>query len=1122
MTHPIVERMQPSAEQLPAILRRERDLLVTAGAGSGKTLTLVARYLALLAEGLSLRSIVAITFTRKAAREMRNRVRRQVDRYRRQDDLAPDEREAWGRVYVQLDAARISTIHTLCGELLRAQPAEAGVDPSFAVLDEAQTTLLKREAVERALAWAADDAESSRLFVRLPESALHATLTTLLNARLDAAPLLDPERALWQGWERLVREPLEAFVRSPLLQDALAEFQGLAADGTLQRAESEGDKLAPYLRTLLEIGAQTLSAADGDDWCAVSELLPSFRRNCVSYGKKENWPAGPKATLKELRDVFDVLPTWATQGDLALDRELAGLMPALSKLFTQLVGLYDGLRAERNALDFDDLEEHAMRLLEEHPDVRGRWQREIAAILVDEFQDTNPRQFRLVELLNGDRGRAFYVGDAKQSIYRFRGADVRLFCELQQRAGTGADRAPATLELRTSYRAHAGLLKGLNALLAPVLGDQAEDKDLREFRIQAGPGFQPPYIELHLAVGTKSGEQNALEQAGRALAARLHTLLHSGLQVQERDGCRPLEEGDIAILCRSSDAFGAYENALEEYGIPFLTVSGREFFTRSENRDLLNMLRAVADPTDDLALAGLLRSAAFGVSDPSLYLLCAARDDGGTLWDVVRQTPADLEAEQAGCVSRAAAIVADLHERCGRTAVADVLKALIDRTDYRAGLRACGQARAARNVGKLLSDAQTSGIVSVGEFLEYVTALRGAGAREGEARATAEHAVQIMSVHAAKGLEFPIVVIGDVGARPKTHNGPLLDEHVGVVLPIKGDDKRTSAIYGWAREREAEAEASESARLLYVAATRAREMLLLSGCAPADGKGALRLDQSWLQQLGTTLGLAAACPELQEDGDCEHLLMLSVGDLPVACHIYEEAWRPPALAASGRPRAQQPPLVEPVLLRPVAVARDEAEEQEPDRGAEPGQREWRVVPHSARPSAPEWVVGQLVHEALAAWRFPEEGFRAWAEARARTLGVVIGHAVRDAAERTETLLLRLRAHALSREVEAADERLHEVPYSVVGNDGRTDARVIDLLFRKGEVWTILEYKTNRAADQAAARRLMRENRYDVQARCYLRAAEDLLGVRPQLVICWLDCGARVWPMPFDDTDEEPD
>ena len=185
--HPIVAAMQPSTEQAPAICARRCDVVVTAGAGAGKTLTLVARYLALLAEGVPLRSIIAITFTEKAAREMRNRVRDEVRRYLETPGLAGSEHERWQEVYSGLDAARISTIHGLCAEILRGHPAEARVDPRFAVLDEGQGNLLRRQAVDEALARAAEDPDLVPLFELLGERGFRFTLDTLLRGRLDAA-----------------------------------------------------------------------------------------------------------------------------------------------------------------------------------------------------------------------------------------------------------------------------------------------------------------------------------------------------------------------------------------------------------------------------------------------------------------------------------------------------------------------------------------------------------------------------------------------------------------------------------------------------------------------------------------------------------------------------------------------------------------------------------------------------------------------------------------------------------------------------------------------------------------------------------------------------------------------
>ncbi len=1115
MVHPIVAQMEPSPEQLPAITKRACDLLVTAGAGSGKTRTLVARYLDLLADGAPLRSVVAITFTRKAAREMRNRVRLQVQRYLEYAGLPPDEHQRWQELYSALDAARISTIHSLCTELLRAHPAEPGLDPRFEVLDEARTGLLRKQAVDDALAWAANEADVSGLFALLGERDLRDLVASLLGKRLDVRPLLASGTWPWAAWQEVLIPPLRTFVEDAKLQACFEDLVALRTDGTLARALTLGDDLAPYLQRLLDQWDALCAARQRDDWVAVSACLQPMRDALKQKGKKGNWAeANPKQTIAALQELYDLgLPDWLQKGNLALDRLLADAMPAIGRLFAYVEQAYDRLRGERNALDFDDLEDKAVTLLQEHVEVLARWQEEVQAILVDEFQDTNRRQLALVEALNGDRRRVFCVGDPKQSIYRFRGAEVSLFQRLKQQAdGMAGEHDPqwVALPLQTSYRPHKELLAGLNALLRPALGVQAE-QDLLEYRQDAGPGFASPYIELHLTVGTKSGEDNALERAARALAGRLAELAAAGLQVLEDKTLRPLGYGDMAILCRATASFAAYEDALDRAGIPFLTVAGRGFYQRPEIRDLLNALRALADPTDDLALAGLLCSPVMGLYDATLYHLCRQRQGTSTsLWQVLQGPFQGLEAAQEERARRATRLIGALHGRAGRSSVADLLKAFIDETGYRAAFREAHQGRAARNIAKLLADAHASGIVSVGEFLEYVTLLQDAGTREGEARATSEGAVQIMTVHAAKGLEFSIVVLEDINAQKRPHNDLLLDPTLGLLLSLRGpdeDDKRTPAIYRRAKAREDELEHAESARLLYVAATRAREMLLVSGHMALTQKNCLSRPGEWLDWLAGSLGLKEKPIPHQETGQSILRMVLSAGETPVACFLYEPGC-PLDHVAAAPPLPDFSPLTSdlPLLVRcgPRVETVEDASE-----AADLGRRVWQVVPDGARARAPQWVVGQLVHEALAAWRFPEVDFEAWAEARARALGLIDPRALQDAVSRSAGLLQRFRRHELYQEMDSAERRLSEVPYSRRGEDGCTDNGLIDALYRRAGQWTIVEFKTDHVADAAEMKQILETQDYLQQAERYVRAVEQLLEERPRHVFCWLDYGGKV-------------
>jgi len=1126
--HPLLAQMRPSDEQAPAITARGVDVAVTAGAGTGKTRTLVARYLSLLLDDVPLRSIVAITFTKKAAREMRNRVRQEVRLYLDEGQLNDQERHRWQRVYEALDAARIGTIHSLCGELLRHHPAEANLDPRFEMLDEGTAALLQAEAVESALAWAAADPQAARLFADFGEQDLPQVLAQLLSQRLDIAAFTRPVD-WWALWQPYLTAPLRAFVEDSGVQADFADLSALRADGTLARAAEVGDKLAGPLAELLRLWDEITAAQAAGDWVAVSTRLAPLRAAMKSHlGTKGNWaPAEPKPIIKDLQTGYDEnLKALVGDGlDLALDREIAtAILPELLRLYDQTLATYTRLKEERRALDFDDLEAGAVALLKDHPEVCARWQQEIRALLVDEFQDTNARQRDLLARLNGDGGKLFIVGDAKQSIYRFRGADVTVFRAARQEI---AARGKA-YSLDTSYRAHRDLVADLNALLQPALGTEEDPARpyvepfaaLAHRRETPAPGLTPPYIELHLGVGSKS--DGALDKAAEALVARLAALVESEqVQVTTHDPdsgqsqVRLLNYGDIAILCRASTSFAPYENALENAGVPFLTVAGRGFYERPEVRDVLNALTALAAPTDDLALAGLLRSPACGLSDLALYRLTEARakQPSPSLWAALTGEATDFLENEADCAANAVALIQRLHAQVGRTPVADLLKRFLDATHYRAALLATGQARGAGNLAKLLADAHTGGAVSVGEFLEYVTQLRDAGTREGEAHTLSVGAVQLMTVHAAKGLEFPIVVIGDAGKAGRGRSGVLVDSRLGVVPPMKQESEEAapaaaSLAYRLAQQVAADEEAAESDRLLYVAATRAQEMLIISGTASSLKKG-LGL-YGWLARLDTALHLSDSAPACADDGHAVHSPPLTLAGRPVIGSLYEgqtEIPRTPARVAAARPTAFPAQLP---LLAPLGPAPTPADDKTEDARRDPPRRVWRVVPEEARPTAPAWVVGKLVHGALEQWLFPRSAtFARWAETEARSCGITAEAELRDAGRRAARMLERFQTTPLYAEMAGAARRLHEVSYTYTLPDGALEQGVLDALFLADGQWTLVEFKTDHVRDQAALTEWLAGSDYGAQVNRYLAAAERLLSVRPRPALCFLNVGGAV-------------
>ena len=1111
--HPIVAQMHPSDNQKPAIAERDRDVLVVAGAGTGKTLTLVARYLSLLAEGYPLRSVVAITFTRKAAWEMRNRVRAEVDKFLRRDDLIESDRTSWREVYTGLDAARIGTIHSLCTEVLRTHPAEAEVDPRFEVLEEGHANIQIQCAIDDAMAWVAESSKLVPLFAVLGEKDLRDTLNRLMHRRLDALFAFEhlPDDLLGE-WQRQLRAQQERGVET-----LCGNQEWIAAVGMLEEqvALSDDDKAELQRRFALGCVREADAAAVRGELAGRLSALSRLNGINLSGGRQGNWPGGKeqlqlvKDALKGLRELWKRAKPLLELGLVPADEKLAECLPPLREVFRFTVERYDGFKQSQNVLDFDDLEREALAVLTRWRSVRAHWQQEIRSVLVDEFQDTNLRQRDMVRQMCGTSGKLFVVGDAKQSIYRFRGADITVFRREERRI---SQEDGIVLPLDVSYRAHRDLLGGLNDLLGPVLGEEDEARPwvepfapLSHHRLEAAAGFSAPYVEMHFTVGRKA--DGALERSANALVARLVDLVESQTCVVTDHGRgRPLCYGDIAILCRASTSFTAYENALDGRA-PFLTVAGRGFYGRPEIRDLLNALRALADPTDDLALMGLLRSPAFGLTDAGLYRL-RALEDGASLWRALQQDSPSLGDERE-TARRAVEIIRELHGQVGRTAVALILKQLLDRTHYRAALIKAGLKRGALNVSKLLIDAHESGIVSVGGFLEYVASLRDSGAREGEARDAAEGAVQIMSVHAAKGLEFPVVVLGDVTYGRQSRSGPLVDPILGVLLPLCDEEENLSTIYRLGKLREDDQEAAEADRLFYVAATRAREMLILSGYIDLKSDGMPGRLSGWLEPLAEPLGLdKVRLSEYDEAGGRAIRVDLNIGASPVACTVYEPNYAGVSVQTRLVPAVEAPIESMPVIVEPIVLPEATPGPRTDTEDRDPPRRVWQVVPTVRQPRVPAWVIGSIVHESLAAWRFPDESFESWAEARAHQYGVTDPRQLHRAAQESRRLMLAFREHTLFAEMVAAERRLHEVPFSLE-IDGRTENGTIDALYFDAGRWTIVEFKTDSIKAQHDFERLLSDTDYNAQTERYVLAVQRLLGVTPRVILCLMNYNGTI-------------
>ncbi len=1069
-------------DQRDAALERARDVVVTAGAGSGKTRTLVARYASLLADGLEPRRVVAITFTEKAAREMRSRVREALNRLA-VNAAEVEERLLWVRLEAQMDSARIGTIHSLCAEILRAHPAEAGLDPLFEVLDEGLTAVLRNQIITNTTQALVELPEYLPLFKQFKSGGVLSLLDFMLARRLESAEAFEQTNDSRQ----VILAALTKELTRPQLADPLAELEAIPP---AQLRREVGDKLADMITTLLELWHRAQAAlASGDPFACVECLFSARRENMrLNIGPRTS-PI--KDIITDLRDAFDQhlnpLTGGAASQDTPPNREteqlFEQLQPLLRNAFQTMLSSYLQALSQRQALDFDGMEDGALQLLR-RVEIRARWQAEISALLVDEFQDTNARQREIVESLAGQAGRLFVVGDERQSIYRFRRADVTVFRQVQaqvrQRGGL-----PKNLDL--TYRAHDPLLQTTAGLLEVIMGTTQDETrpflvpftPLRANRAAPPVHILGPHVELILGSGEDTS--TARQTSARALVQRLTELRQSG-QILAWD--------DVALLFRASSGFADYENALEEAGIPFVTVAGRGFYDRPEIRDVLNLLRALSNPADDLAMAGMLRSPAFGLSDAALYLLRLQAGERVPYRVALQGDLSMLDVPDRAGAQRACDTLAALLPYVNRIPLAELLKRLVDATDYRALLAADetnGGGRLWRNLDKLLGDAQASRQVNVNEFLDYLATLGDAGAREGEAPAEAQGTVRLMTIHKSKGLEFPLVVLADAGREPRggSNQAFLLP---GLGLAFKMDPE--PILFRLSEELEKQQSQAETKRLLYVALTRAMDKLLISGHAtPGRSGNGLKLT-GWMEELCVAANL-----------NVENLL--EQAGTPQESHTKAghplRAWcLPPETAPSSVPNAarqglltsQAIPLYQPLVVPPA----DPSPEEKQDRPIWRATGATRAVPHN--------VTGKMVHKALELWLFPgNPRLDKLLETAALNAGLASEQQRSEAVHRARQLLERLRAHPIWQEIDGAPDRHHEVPYSRL-HEGRTEIGYIDLLYHSPSGWQVLDFKTDAIPNPTERDHLTQK--YRTQMQRYLGAVTNLAGGKARARLCFLD------------------
>lgn len=802
-----------NSEQAAAARALSGKVLIGAGAGSGKTRTLVARFVSALdpaeAEGWPAavpEEILAITFTEKAAGELAERVR---------TALFEADRPADARA---LDGAWIGTIHSFCARTLRRYALEAGIDPSFSVADTVEAQRLREAAFERACVRLREGGDI-RLLADFEFDGVYAAASALSNQL----------RTRGLSASDLKVEPAEPI--GELLGEAIGVLRaGRDAAAACGDTRAQATRLFEGCRDTAAELAELLGQGLDDDEIA----LRAWR--ALSAFKPSGTAASIRDTAAEVKEVRAGL----------LPRMVAAAMVRHARELVDLTGLfeeeYGAAKRRWGVLDFDDLQIETLHLFEARADVLERMRGRFRLTMVDEFQDTDALQLALVEGVSA--GNLCTVGDEQQSIYGFRGADVDVYRrhnEAMRRAGA------REFELEHNYRSHPEILGFVNGAFEELFGD-------RLIRLEAGREEGAPYMPDDVArvrvtfvrTSGRGGTADGRSAEAADLAERLREL-------RDDFGADP---GDMVILLRSYRHADRYAAELAERGFNVAVVGGNRFLGSSAVLTARALLRVVANPYDDQALASLLASPA-GLSPAGLWALGTGRSrESGPLWEACGDETKDLGEHDRVRLSRLRLTVERARARSGVSGLSEVLLRAVEDLDYDLFLLSRGPLGRIEfgNLLKLAAMAEgfeRSSGSGPAAFVEHLDAKERYGEHVVPAAVADEHgsAVRIMSIHASKGLEFPVVAVPELGSSLRSDSAIARwdvggeDVRVGMRLPAQpgctaesGADR--SGLFARIHEKRAGEQRAEAQRLLYVACTRAREVLLLSGAGslskPAD------------------------------------------------------------------------------------------------------------------------------------------------------------------------------------------------------------------------------------------------------------------------------------------------
>lgn len=848
------------------------NYIVEAAAGTGKTTVLVDRIINLIAvEKAKPDEIVAITFTERAAAELKMKLQDELGRALERADprgenntktgtetgikgaaepkpAATDAEHLAGALWA-FERMQVTTIHSFCATLLRERPVEAGIDPNFEVADALSASLIADETWED---WLAREMDGDDPVLRR---------AVLLGVTLENIYKLG--QAIVENRDMLAHLP-KPVPLGKTLKDIVKEFKKTAeALQSLKEVycRKPDDKAAQAIGPLLSL-LSTLNRAEKEgelERVFLDGLNLTWRKG---LGAKGNWES--EEILDEVRFRLEHLKELEARG---LNSIHHNALADLAKKLTGYVEAYERAKDRKEVLDFQDLLIYTRDMLARHPEVRRYFSRRYKYILVDEFQDTDPLQAEIIFFLSEkDPGKAaawedaqardgnvFLVGDPKQSIYRFRRADIEMYAAAKGKLGK-----KRLLNIHQNFRCAPSIVDAANTIFADLIVPSTDGN------------YQPEYVPLHFGRGKGTvperhgvvllhpTERIAAELSDaptrrmyetRAIAAFIKEIIRDEWPVYDKqeDRIRPVEFRDIAVLMETHSPLPALEDAMRLYEVDYRVIGGKYFYSRQEVQQLAVVLRAIENPYDTVAVVAALRSPFFGVSDEDIFLhhckmrslnylkdgAGAPRDDGAG---------AGHEGDSRGSVRNAFGILRELHYMRNDTSVEELLNCLYDRT--KAPVTYLLKPNGEQRVANLLKIADTAralyvrGVCTLRSFVTWLKEREYQEAEEAEAITveTGDNFIRILTMHKAKGLEFPVTILVDMARVPQKRTEQIIIDRVNNDIAVsigKKEGIRTinfDALKGY-EDRRSQA---EDLRLLYVSMTRARDFLVLPAYWAAD------------------------------------------------------------------------------------------------------------------------------------------------------------------------------------------------------------------------------------------------------------------------------------------------